>query len=336
MKIAMVSPIPPVNCGVVDYTARLSGYLKEAGLEILPVDSHAWGLKHTRSIYKGIVNFNPDVLHIQYPTVPYGRGLAPQALVFLSRRYPTVVTIHEFSQTHPLRRAAIIPFALAARRLVFTNTYEQTALSRWFPRVKARSEVIPIGSNIPLLEGEVPRDPSLVIFFGLIRPSRGLEEFIAFARLANEHKRLYSFMIICNPQDGMEEYYLFLRQQTEGLPNITWKVGLKPEDVSRQLAKATFAYLHFPDGASERRASLLAAIGNGVVVLTTKGLQTPPMFSGALEFVESPAQALMVLDKLWDARERLKFMSRRARELAGLFSWDTIAQMHVHMYKRLI
>lgn len=332
----MVSPTPPVNCGVVDYTARLIQYLREVGLEVLSVDSPTWGLIHSRSIYKSIVNFNPDVLHIQYPTVPYGRGLAPQALVFLSRAYPTVVTIHEFSQSHPLRRVAIAPFALAARRLIFTNFYEQTALSRWFPPVKTRSEVILIGSNIPSIDGEIPRDPSLVVFFGLIRPNRGLEEFIALARQAIEHKRPYSFAIIGNPQEGEEEYYLTLRQQTQELPNIIWRVGLEPGNVARELAKATFAYLHFPDGASERRTSLLAAIGNGVVVLTTKGLQTPPIFSGAVEFVESPVQALVVLDELWVARERLNLMSKRAREIAGLFSWDMIARLHVRMYKQLV
>ncbi len=335
MRIAMVSPTPPVNCGVVDYTARLIKYLRAEGHEVLPVDSPHWGLVYSRSIYKKIVNYNPDILHIQYPTVPYGRGLAPQALVFLSRAYPTVVTIHEFSQSHLLRRVAITPFAIAARRLIFTNLYEQTALSKWFPLIKVRSEVIPIGSNIPFLDDEIPRDPNIVVFFGLIRPNRGLEEFIALVRQAIVHKKPYSFKIIGSPQEGVEGYFLALKQQTQELPNLAWNVGLDPESVARELAKATFAYLHFPDGASERRASLLAAIGNGVVVLTTKGLQTPPIFSGAVEFVESPAQALKVLDELRFARERLNLMSQRAREIAGLFSWDMIARLHIQVYKQM-
>lgn len=332
----MVSPTPPVNCGVVDYTARLTKYLVEDGNEVLPVDSPNWGLIYSRSIYKKIRDYKPDVLHIQYPTVPYGRGLAPQALVFLSRSYPTVVTIHEFSQSHPLRRAAIAPFAIAARHLIFTNFHEQTALSRWFPLIKARSEVIPIGSNIPFVDDEIPRDPNIVVFFGLIRPNRGLEEFVALARRAIVHKKPYIFMIIGSPQQGEESYFLSLRQQTQELPNITWNVGLEPENVARELAKATFAYLHFPDGASERRASLLAALGNGVVVLTTKGLQTPPIFCGAVRFVESPVQALDVLNELSFAHERLHQISKRAREVASLFSWKIIAQMHVRMYKQLI
>ena len=107
MKVALLcGACPPGACGVGDYTVCLARALTERGIEAHVISSVSWNLLGAikRSAGPGSLKF--DVVHIQYPTVGFGGALSPQ-LLSLSQR--CVITLHEASGAHILRKFALLP-----------------------------------------------------------------------------------------------------------------------------------------------------------------------------------------------------------------------------------
>jgi glycosyltransferase involved in cell wall biosynthesis len=105
--------------------------------------------------------------------------------------------------------------------------------------------------------------------------------------------------------------------------------------VAEVLARAQVAYLPFPDGASHRRTSLIAALSHGAAIVTTRGLQTPPELGDVVEFASTPADAFTAITGLLGDEERRRKLSTAALRYATLFSWDSIAKEHIRLYDSL-
>jgi Glycosyltransferase len=338
MRIAILSSYPPTVCGVGDYTALLCESLIKTGIEVQVFAKDNCRLGRIKKIWSEILTFKPDIIHIQYPNVTFGASLLPQFLVVLCRflKIPAVVTIHEFSQAHLLRRISIIPFGLLAQKVVFTSENEFKAVRRWLPSVKNRSTIIPIGSNIPFLQMSNKRDPMTVVYFGIIRPQKGLEDFIMLAKLAFQLNSPFKFMIIGNPYDKTRKYFQGLVEETFQYNNISWQIGLDPLKVAELLNQVSYAYLPFPDGASERRGSLLATLGNGIIVITTKGKHTPKSLINVTKIVSNYKEAFDFLSYLSissDVRRELVF---KIEDYISKYSWDVIVNKHAFMYNQLL
>lgn len=337
MRVAFVSSYPPNVCGVGDYTEQLEKQLQDQGNEVKVFHEESWPLNQLHRISESISSYKPHVVHIQYPTVTFGTSLLPHVLAWKLRRrgIPVVVTLHEFSQSHPLRKLASLLFGWVARRMIFTSTYELKAYQRWMPLIQSRASVIPIGSNIPFVAEQSGRDPLLVVYFGLIRPEKGIEEFIELARLAEIDDKPFRFLIMGSPQEKTRTYYEALRSQTAARPNLAWCSELTAKDIASILGTATYAYLPFPDGASERRGSLLAALGNEVMVITTQGEQTPKHFSEIVTFSASPEDALKRLNQLSDHPQQCEELRTRMKSMIKAYAWENIAKAHCDLYKSL-
>jgi hypothetical protein len=92
----------------------------------------------------------------------------------------------------------------------------------------------------------------------------------------------------------------------------------------------------FPDGASERRSSLLAVLLNGVATISTKGAFTTSELAESLEFAGTPEETLLVIKQLLEQPERLRLLAQRAREYGQRRSWPYIAARHVELYQKMI
>jgi glycosyltransferase involved in cell wall biosynthesis len=226
----------------------------------------------------------------------------------------------------------VLPFAVRSARLVFVTEAERQTFLRTAPWALSRSEVIPLASNIPFLSaGE--RDPNRVVYFGLIRPRKGLEEFLKAARLGNQ--TALRFRIVGAPDPRHVDYFEALRKAHEDLA-VTWIVGRDASEVAEELASATYAYLPFPDGASERRGSLLSVMGNGVVTLTTRGRHTPEDMWPAAVFVRDPEEAVRVLVGLGQSEGERRRLSEAALQYGRRFSWDEVARRHLELYRTVL
>ena len=272
-----------------------------------------------------------DLIHMQYPTTGYGWKLGPQAIATLR---PLVVTLHEASQSHPLRQLSLAPFLLRARHVIFTNQYEQTHISRLAPWILNRSSVIPIGSNLPLVHVQAKRTET-VTCFSIVRPQKGLEDVVEMARLLHQRGSSARVRVIGALMPRWADYFQKLKSGSSGLP-IDWDIGLGDRALSLALAETSIGYLPFPDGASERRSSLIALLANKACVLTTRGAHTPDAMRSCVVEVASPAEAVtQALALMADPTSADQF-GQRAGEYAMQFSWNAISRAHLDVYNQLL
>jgi glycosyltransferase involved in cell wall biosynthesis len=334
MKVALVSgSLPPAPCGVGAYTECLAESLLSHGIDAEIVDGDKWGLFAASCLHKRIRAISPDIVHLQYPTLGYGAGLAPHLLSVLD---PGVVTLHEVRSTHIFRRLSVVAFAVSARQLVMTNEYEWRYVTRFAPWLRRRAWVIPVGSNVPAASvRHCERSSNDVIHFGLIRPDKGLDQVVQLAReLRNRRSRL-RVTIIGAVVPGWSDYFCHLQQSSVGL-GINWRTGLSVVEVAQELSRSGVGYLPFPDGASERRGSLLALLAAGVATITTRGPETPASLSSAVRFASTASEAATIVERLsWD-EEAARSVARAGQRYAKRFRWGRIAAMHASVYESVL
>lgn len=333
-----------------DYTYRLAGALLEQtvtvcllttidperspnpGFDVRPVVKR-WNCIGLPNLLRQIKAANPDIVHLEYPTMAYGAGFLPQLLV-LTRR-PFVVTIHEASASHILRRLALYPFLLLADHVVATTSFEADYLARMYPPVRRRLSVIHVGSNIPAAPAH-GRKGNVVVYFGLIAPHKGLEDFLSLARSAQARGEAWDFRIIGKVPKRRKSFADELRAASRGLP-LTWHLDLPEDQVADQLSGASAAYLPFPDGASGRRTSLAAALVNGVPTITTRGPATPlELVAGEnILYADSPETALSRIREVFSDRQLSQSLSSGAVRYAKSLSWRRVGEQHAALYREV-
>lgn len=329
MRVALVTgSYPPDVCGAADYTQRLAEALEVRGVSVEVITGTDWGVKNVLAVQRRIRAVGADLTHIQYPTVGYGRKLGPHLVGLLER---AVVTIHEASQTHILRQLSLFPLLLG-RHIIFTNCFEQAYVSRMAPWVSQHSSVIPIGSSVPIGRADRERRLDEIVYFGLIRPRKGLESVLELAGILKQRVSGMTVRIIGLPQKEHMSYLHALREKSASLP-VVWDLGLSNVATADQLARVAYAYVPFPDGASERRSSLLALLANGVATITTRGAQTPLALNNAVEFAASPEDAASIVEGLRRDPDRRRELSSQGVRYASRFSWLAIADLHIDLYQ---
>jgi glycosyltransferase involved in cell wall biosynthesis len=334
MKIALLTGISaPGACGVGDYTERLAEALRSIGVEAELVSASRWGLGDVAAASKTLDKFRPDVTHLQYPMPGAGYRLGPQ--LFAVNR-SSVITLHEVSQSHLLRKLSLYPFSLRASHLIFTSEYERQFARRWAPWTARISSVIPIGSNIKAAEsrGQL-RCRKEAVYFGLIMPKKGLEEVLRLAKLIKNAGSELRVRIIGKPSAGHEAYLEQLRQKARDLP-VVWESDLDDEQVATRLASCAVGYLPFPDGVSERRASLKAMLLNGVAVVTTRGAHTSSELEDVLQYSDGPRDALELIRLLLENPFKQRSLGQKGVEYMRQFAWDGIADLHLRVYERVM
>jgi glycosyltransferase involved in cell wall biosynthesis len=335
MKIALVTgACEPGQCGVGDYVARLAVALQRTGVGADILWQANGGLADLPRLLRTLRGLRPDLVHIHYPCPGFGRNLGPQGLALAVRG---VVTIHEASMARLPRKLSLYPFGLRAKHVVFTSEAERGFSARWAPWIVENSSVIPVGSNVerqPCGQQDV-RSFRDVVHFSLTIPKRGLEAVLELAALAKQGGHDLTVRAIGNRRPEHSLYADELRHKSKGLP-IVWEQGLSEEEVGRRLTASWIAYLPYPDGASERRTGLKAALASGMAVVTTRGPDTPADLESVARFCSSPSEALAVIRELVENPMEIRKLADSGQKYAARFSWEAIAQRHVEVYQRVV
>jgi glycosyltransferase involved in cell wall biosynthesis len=330
MRIVLVRGICETGaCGVGDYAQRLAHALRSLGVEAELMSEGRWGLLDIRSASESVDRLNPDIIHIQYPTAGFGHKLGPQ--LFVTGR-SSVVTLHEASQSHILRKLSLYPFTLRAQHLIFTSEYERIFAKKWAPWIARISSVIPIGSNIDAVPNSVAQRSHEVAYFGLIMPGKGLEEILKLAYLIQSVGSTLKLRVIGKASSKHEAYFERLRLRSAELP-IIWDAELNNDQVATRLAGCSVAYLPFPDGASDRRSTLKAMLASGVAVVTTRSSHTPTSLESVVRFANSVEDSYAVIERLMNDRQEREKLRDKAIEYMRQFTWDRIASLHLHVYE---
>jgi glycosyltransferase involved in cell wall biosynthesis len=221
------------------------------------------------------------------------------------------------------------------KHVIFTSEFERRFVTKWVPWVSRISSIIPVASNIRVFPQERQRTLGEIVYFGLILPRKGLEEVVELSRLIKSGGLALKVRIIGKPRPERMEYFEKLRSGTAELP-VIWDLDLSEEQVAERLASSAVAYFPFPDGASERRTSLKAALANGVAVITTRGPHTPPNMESSLTFAESPKEALIAARALIESQEERTKLARNAAQYLRQCSWERVAELHLATYRSLL
>ncbi len=319
---------PPQRCGVGDYAAMLASSLEAEGVGVLRTGDQEIPLGSSTAGRAATImrRSAADVIHVQYPTFGFGRSVMPPLLPLLVRNKPFVVTLHEFSIFRFYRWPWFATYAYKADAIVFTSAFEEATFHKRYPKARAQTLIIPIGSNIP--EGpDLPRTSRSVCYFGLIMQGKGVEQFLRFARIVKAADPTYAISLIGAIPVGAEQFAASLLDEARGLC-ITLHIALAPDEVAAILKQTGFAYLPFPDAATERRGSLLASMLNGVRVIAPTGPQTPDWLRAAILDAASPEAAAAALLATTTALP--------PETPPQTMSWTAIANRHKSLYDSLI
>ncbi|WP_194174874.1 glycosyltransferase [Desulfofundulus thermobenzoicus] len=355
-------------CGVGDYTYRLVEALLqvEEGVRVdvitsadsrisIPAGSRlaihqvsTWSVRGLFPLMRLISRTGPDVVHIQYPTKGYGTGLAPNLFPLFWRFYrprvPVVVTLHEFTIAHPLRKLSTVFLILASRRLVVCDPREERALRRFrWPR--GGPELIPLGANVPVrfeYHTQVRvRDCLKLCHFGFLDKSK--EGHLLVEVLYSLHREgLPAELLFIGGIKPEEEARLKALGEEKDVADIVSFTGFCPPDViSRELARADIGLFPFKDGVSLRRTSFIAAMQHGLAVVTTRaGGYLPPGLQDGENVLLVPAgdrEAFLqaVRQLAFDPELRLR-LGTNARHWGAAFTWEAIARQHLALYHQLV
>jgi len=367
MKIALITgSFPNHPCGVGDYTARLAEQLALKGAtvyvlttdrpEIQTLDNDrvkvikavpSWRLIQLPRLLRRLIEIRPDVVHIQYPTRGYGRHLLvpffPIAHRLLFRKTPLVVTLHEFSLAHWLRKISQIFLISLSDNVITPDDRERRSLLGWSKSLAFRSRVIPIGANIesatdrPAGSSIRLKDPYLV-YFGFYSKSKDLYMLLeAFQKVSQGPVKCRLVMIMELSADNREHQRFSVTLNRLGLGEAVTITGYCPPDaVSRYLSGAAICILPFSDGVSLRRTSFLTALNYGLPTVTTVGKDFPEMLKNWENVVMVPVgDSLAMADaivKLLTEPELCGKISGNAKRLSESFSWPSIAEDHINLY----
>jgi glycosyltransferase involved in cell wall biosynthesis len=256
-----------------------------------------------------------DVVHVQWLAAPQ----LDERLLRL--RAASVFTAHDLL---PRRTASKVDLW---RRLL-----------RRFDRVVVHSErgretlaelgvdarVIPL----PVSPSNVERrdDGRTLLFFGIIRPYKGLDDALEVVRRIGDARLL----VAGDPAQPIDR---------DGIERVEWRLGYLPEhEVERALGEGTVALFPYRPEL-DQSAALAKALGAGVpaVCYDVGGIAEPVKRFGAGRAVppgdvDALTEAARELLDDADALTRAREGARRARET---LTWEASAQAHLDLYREL-
>lgn len=294
-------------------------------------------VEHVRDMLRFRREAEADLVHYQWLTVPVLDA------VLLPPLRPRVMTAHYVLPRRP-RRAQLLLAQRLFGRMDAVVAHSQHGAGRLREAVRLdpqRVHVIHHGAfdYLTRLPSEKPlpaelegADGPVILFFGLLRPYKGLDTLLeAFSRIGGAE-----LWIVGNPRMPVEP----LRRLAEGAPGRVRFVTrfVDEEEIPAILRRADVVVLPYRD--AEHSGVLYAALAFGKpLVLSAVGGFPEIAELGAARLVppEDPAALAGVLGELvGDEAARRELAAAASAAAAGPYSWDRIAARTVELYRELL
>jgi len=358
MRILLVAgSYPPEPCGVGDYTEKLAnslaalkgfyvGVLTTSGsgrksTNTSPVElmetALKWNFFELPKLICAIRQWKPDLVHIQYPSQGFLFRRLPSFLPLLIRLLGIKV-IQTWHEPHRMRGALhFLLQTLGASGLIFVRPNYLDLIPAQFGRLIKRIHKVTIlnASSLPtssldetmrleLRSGYIGSHKRLVVFFGFLYPSKGIELLFDIANSVSD------FLIIAGAaKDSAYMHELSALAQAKGWreDHMRFTGFLSPQDAADLLMIADAVVLPFLDGGGEWNTSIHSALAQGTLVITTS---VPPRGDDSQRnlFTAAPSD-------IYEMRAALdRLAGRRRAPISAEKQWQRIAMAHVDFYRR--
>lgn len=359
MKIYFISgSLPEVSCGIGDYVDALARAMARRGHEVVvltttspdlqPASGYrlaptrtAWPFREAGQIAAEVRRERPDVLHVQFPGVGYGRGFgatfAPWALRLHRHRPLLAATLHEFPRLRPRRRVPLVVAMSACDLVIAPDPIVLASIQRnlrWRPRMK--TAMIPVAANVwpdanGAPTGESPKGHELTIgYWGFLRSDKGVDLLLeAFARIRETRQ---AQLVLAGDPGPDAAYITSLKHHADDLglsASIRTTGKLSAEGLSAELLSFDACVLPFRDGLSQNRGTYAAAVAHGLYVVTT-GLNRHGFESETNTAFVPPNDRDALIAAILDAPEHPRMQSPVVAEDA----WNEIADLHLAAYDK--
>ncbi|MGL4873343.1 MAG: glycosyltransferase [Clostridium sp.] len=348
--LMITGSFPKDKCGVGDYTSLLIEELeKKIDIKILTSTKNIvrqnlnnsiknWKISNIVNILKEVDKSKTKIIHIQYPTIGYGKSVAINILpLFLKiKGYKVITTIHEYSDNSKLGKIRTgISVFFSNKVIVVDPRYKEDMLkSLWLKNKKI--DYINIASNIPRGEREkkIDKENKIMGYFGFVNESKGIETILEAMKKLKDEKKLETKFLIIAELDKNNEYHSKVLSLIENLGLEEWVIVtgyLEAEVVGGYIKATDYFVLPFVNGYSPKNGSMLAALQENKIVVTTKAKYDYKDFEG-----------LVLLEKYNDVTKLVEIIENMQREKykgyeinVEKFTWGYVAKEHMKIYENI-
>jgi len=200
MRIGIVSTYPPIECGIATYTEYLVNALRTSGSEVYIVSQfggegkrvypafHADDPDLADKIFRVMIKFTPDVVHIQHEYGLFGKakGVNILSLIYRLKLYkiPVVITFHTVYEEFPRENKMILEALIrGADAVIVHEDYQKEAILNKIGSFD-NIWVIPHGSReikpIPDAKRKIGlnENEKIILLCGYFRPSKGMDRIV--------------------------------------------------------------------------------------------------------------------------------------------------------------
>lgn len=331
MRLCLVtSNLPPVRCGVGDYTFRLARELATKGHDVTVLGSKgpagperaggasirreipSWGARGVATLVREVQRLAPDLVLFQWVPFLYSyRGTNPYVpagiATLRAKGIRLQVMVHEawvpltrpsYLVTGPIQRAALGAIVAACQSTAVSIPAWRDMLRRRMPWKRERIAWVPAGGTIDVSPETADERRARRSRVGATDSSILAAAFSLYGSLKG-----YSALAAAWERIGRERpdsRFVVIGASPEELaarlPRLAGDARVIPtgylpsEEVSRWIAACDLFFAPYEDGISSRRTSALSAMAHGVPVLSTKGRFTEVELFERSPIVLAPAE----------------------------------------------
>lgn len=296
----------------------------------------------------------PDVYHIQFEYRGFG-NFARSLFVLtclsltLSRRRPVVITLHGLMVPESVsgRRLGQLSFLVFLASIRFAGHFATVLIvhSELMRRVLTqvyfidKGVVIPHGTDCDELSVKLVKKPDSVVFYGFIRPSKGIDVLIDAVRIVRETHPKTTLTVIGSIARADEAKYLgSLRQrvlQNELEKAVVFREGFTGVDErTRLIGENTVVVLPYTDRFVEVSGVVhdLAEYGVPVICSSTPRFSELSDEFDCLKVNSSPQDVAAAIIRIFEDEELRTRIGANLKLKAMTESWDSVAQRHLSLF----
>jgi len=301
-----------------------------------------------------------DIVHLQYPSKGYGTSVGPgvlfSRLTGMQSRSRLVLTLHEWSTSHPLRRRLSEQILSATDGLLVTNEAELEKIINVFTlrpvtalpvgnvtRAPAQLESIWMAfegtavPGLPAITGPHTRERCSIFHYGLPAKGKGigrLLEALSIVRKTGIEATLHFYGDLPAGDQLGEEVLGFISKF--GLSDAVVRGGHIPQqELEATATRYAVGVFPFDEGYSSKRSSI-ASISHIELPLVVGGGSREEHPYYAPEENTAKSLAVLLVD-LFKGRLEQEWTGQieQQREYAVRFSFPRLASAHLEFYRKL-